>query len=65
MPRMNGKEAYDEIRRMRPGVRVIFTSGYSADIIHEKGLTAGGYDYLSKPLLPSALLKKVREVLDR
>jgi PAS domain S-box-containing protein len=65
MPRMNGKEAYDEIRRMRPGVRAIFTSGYSADIIHEKGLLMGGYDYLSKPLLPSELLKKVREVLDR
>jgi two-component system, cell cycle sensor histidine kinase and response regulator CckA len=65
MPRMNGKEAYDEIRRMRPGIRAIFTSGYSADIIHEKGLISGGYDYLSKPLLPSELLKKVREVLDR
>jgi PAS domain S-box-containing protein len=65
MPRMNGKEAYDEIRRMKPGVRAIFTSGYSADIIHDKGLIAEKYDYLSKPLLPSELLKKVREVLDR
>lgn len=38
MPKKNGREAYEEIRKIRPDIRVLFTSGYPADIIHEKGV---------------------------
>jgi DNA-binding response OmpR family regulator len=65
MPRKNGKEAYKEIQNIRPGVPVIFTSGYTADIIHKKGFLEEGVDLILKPVSMSELLQKVREVLDR
>jgi signal transduction histidine kinase len=64
MPKKNGKEAYMQIREMRPGVKVLFMSGYTADIIESKGILAEGIPFLSKPLIPNQLLRKVREVLD-
>jgi DNA-binding response OmpR family regulator len=48
-----------------PGVRCIFISGYAADIFHKDGLLMEKVDFLTKPIAPSVLLKKVREVLDR
>jgi hypothetical protein len=65
MPKKNGKEVYEEIRKLRPGVKVLFTSGYSAEIIHTKGILEEGTDFISKPMQPDELLKKVRESLDR
>jgi PAS domain S-box-containing protein len=65
MPKKNGKEAYDEIKKLSPHMKVIFISGYSADIIHSKGIIDEGLDFLSKPILQEILLNKVREVLDR
>jgi hypothetical protein len=37
MPKKKGKEVYDEIKTVNPHIKVIFTSGYNADIIHKKG----------------------------
>lgn len=37
MPKKNGKEAYEEIRKVRPDIKVLFTSGYTGDIIQKKG----------------------------
>ena len=65
MPKKSGKEAFDEIRRMNPGMPVIFASGYSADMLHQKELLEENASVLFKPLRPSDILKKVREVLDR
>jgi PAS domain S-box-containing protein len=65
MPRKNGKEACDEIKKIRPDARVLFTSGYTADIVHKKGILDEGLDFVSKPLSPTRLLKTVREILDR
>jgi PAS domain S-box-containing protein len=65
MPKKNGKEVYEEIRKLRPGVKALFTSGYSAEIIHTKGILEEGTDFISKPMQPDELLKKVRESLDR
>ncbi len=65
MPGKNGKEAYDAIKREREGIKVIFMSGYTADIITKKGVLEGALNFLSKPCPPGELLKKVREVLDR
>ncbi|MDD2734235.1 MAG: PAS domain S-box protein [Desulfuromonadaceae bacterium] len=64
MPKMNGKEAYDEIRKIRPDMRAIFVSGYTADIIHSRGTLDESLEYISKPLKFMKLLQKVREVLD-
>jgi signal transduction histidine kinase/CheY-like chemotaxis protein len=64
MPRKNGKDACDEIRAMRPDLKVIFTSGYTADIIRDRGFLDKGLVLLTKPLTPRTLLEKIREVLD-
>ncbi|MDX9714949.1 MAG: PAS domain S-box protein [Dissulfurispiraceae bacterium] len=65
MPEMNGKDAYDEIVKERGSVKAIFMSGYTADVISQKGIIKGEMDFMQKPLTPYALLKKVRDVLDR
>jgi DNA-binding response OmpR family regulator len=65
MPKKNGKEAYEEIRKIRPDVKVIFTSGHTADVLHKKGVLEEGLTFLSKPISTHDLIRKVREVLDR
>jgi CheY-like chemotaxis protein len=65
MPKKNGKEVYDEITKIRPDIKAIFTSGYPADIIHKKGIIEEGSNFILKPMLPDELLRKVRDVLDK
>jgi len=65
MPKMNGAEAFEAIKELDPSARVIFTSGYTDDIIEERGMDNEKYDFLGKPVTPAALLRKIREVLDR
>ncbi len=65
MPKKNGRECYDEMKKIKPDVKVIFMSGYTADIIHKKGIIEEGIELLLKPISPNELLRKVREVLDR
>jgi CheY-like chemotaxis protein len=64
MPKKNGKEAYAAIKKERPGVKAIFVSGYTADLLSDEGTLEKGASFLSKPVAPSVLLKKVREILD-
>jgi len=63
-PRLTGKQAWDAISAIRPGVKAIFVSGYTNDIISGKIAIDYSIPFVSKPLAPSALLHKVREVLD-
>lgn len=65
MPKKNGKEAYDEIRKAEPEIKALFMSGYTANAIHKKGILEKGLDFVLKPISPTKLLKKVREILDR
>ncbi|MFO0794517.1 MAG: PAS domain S-box protein [Candidatus Brocadiaceae bacterium] len=64
MPEKNGKEAYDSIKELQPDIKAIFMSGYSENMVHKKGIIKKGLHYISKPLTPTDLLRKVREVLD-
>jgi CheY-like chemotaxis protein len=64
MPRKNGKECFTEIRKINPGIKAIFTSGYTADIVHKKGILEEGLQFLSKPVSPQLLLKEVWEMLN-
>jgi PAS domain S-box-containing protein len=64
MPKMNGKEAFDEMRKIDPDLKGIFVSGYTRDIIINKGLIDQSLNFLSKPVNPKELLTKVREVLE-
>lgn len=65
MPKKNGKEAYEEIRKLNGDIRVLFSSGYTSDIIHQKGILDEGVNFISKPVTPHLLLSKVREALTR
>jgi len=65
MPKKNGKEVYEEIRKERPDIKSLFISGYTANIIHKKGLLEESLEFIPKPVSPNKLLRKVREVLDK
>jgi PAS domain S-box-containing protein len=65
MPRMGGKEALDAMRRLRPDLKALFTSGYSTDRIHESFVLLPGIEFLPKPYGPASLARRVREVLDK
>ncbi|MBE0568058.1 MAG: PAS domain S-box protein [Deltaproteobacteria bacterium] len=64
MPRKGGMEAFKEIRRQDPRMKVIFMSGYSADQIHDSYVLTSGMPFLQKPFGPTILARKIREVLD-
>jgi CheY-like chemotaxis protein len=62
MPKMNGKEAYQEICKSSANIPVLFSSGYTADIISKRGMLDEGINFISKPMTPHDLLAKVRAV---
>ena len=64
MPEKNGKEAYEEIRTMRHDIKALFMSGYTADVVLDKGVFGKAFDYIAKPIAPNELLHKVRNILD-
>lgn len=65
MPGMNGKELYDELARIRPGLKVLFMSGYTDDVIARRGLLEEGTHMIQKPFSVHDLPARIREVMDR
>lgn len=63
MPKMNGKEAFDEMIKIAPQIKAIFVSGYTSEIINDRGLIDPNLNFVGKPVSPKDLLIKVREVL--
>jgi CheY-like chemotaxis protein len=64
MPHMSGKELSERVRASYPHTRVLFTSAYTENAIIHQGLLNKGLALLQKPFTPSALARKLREVLD-
>jgi DNA-binding NtrC family response regulator len=64
MPHMNGRALAEELRRERTELRVLFTSGYPADLLTGAKRQGSG-TLLGKPYDPEGLARIVREVLDR
>jgi DNA-binding NtrC family response regulator len=64
MPQMNGKELQQLISVMKPGIRVLFMSGYTADVITNRGIIDEGINFIPKPFSLQALTQKIREVLE-
>lgn len=64
MPKRNGKEAYEVIKAIKPDIKAIFTSGYTENIIHKKGILDAQLNFIRKPVSPNELLRKIRQVLD-
>lgn len=65
MPKKNGKEACCEIRQLNPDVKVLYSSGYTLDIIQSRDVLDEGAELIIKPVQPLELLRKIRELLDR
>jgi PAS domain S-box-containing protein len=65
MPQMSGSELADSARSLQPGLKVLFTSGYTRDAIMRDGRLEPGLDLLSKPFTYTSLAAKVRDLLDR
>jgi PAS domain S-box-containing protein len=64
MPRMDGRQLYDNISELRPGVPVLFCSSYSADILESEYMLQVGGTLLSKPYRAADLIGRVRSMLD-
>jgi signal transduction histidine kinase len=64
MPGKNGGQVYEQIRLINPLIKVLFMSGYTGDMLQNKGVEAEKMNFISKPVLHDELLKKVRQALD-
>ena len=64
MPDINGKKLADEAFRRRPGLKVLFTTGYTANAVVHGGVLDAGVNFISKPFTLDQLASKVRAVLD-
>ncbi|MGE0453272.1 MAG: PAS domain S-box protein [Vicinamibacteria bacterium] len=63
MPVMNGKELAERVKAIRPRIRTLFTSGYTADTIGRRGVLEPGVWFIEKPFSLDSLARKLREVL--
>ncbi len=65
MPNMNGKEAWLNIKMQNPDVKTIFISGYAENIFTKKMLSDKNTVFLQKPVTPTVLARKIRDMLDK
>jgi CheY-like chemotaxis protein len=63
MPDRNGRELYDLLKRERPGMKVLFMSGYAGSAITDDGILDDGVHFLQKPFTNAALARQVRQAL--
>ncbi len=64
MPQMSGHELADRLAESRPGLKILYVTGYSDDVILKRGVEAGKAALLEKPFSPETLARGVRAVLD-
>ena len=64
MADLRGPELAKQLMKLRPGLAVLFMSGYTDDAIAKHGVLEPGIAFLQKPFTPFSLARKVRELLD-
>jgi two-component system, cell cycle sensor histidine kinase and response regulator CckA len=62
---MNGKELSGRLQELCPGLKTLFMSGYTANVIAHHGVLDEGVNFIQKPFSQRSMAIKVREVLDR
>jgi DNA-binding response OmpR family regulator len=65
MPGMNGRQLHERLLATNPGLRCLYMSGYTADVIATHGVLQEGVAFLQKPFGIEPLVAKVKEVLQR
>jgi DNA-binding NtrC family response regulator len=65
MPGRSGKELAGDLAYLRAGIKVLYMSGYTHDVIVHEGVLEAGITLIEKPFTADALLRKVRDGLDR
>ncbi len=65
MPGQSGRKVYDALRGIDPRVKFLFMSGYTADMLSQRGIIREDINFISKPLRPEVFARKIREVLDK
>ncbi|HMR78102.1 MAG TPA: response regulator, partial [Polyangiaceae bacterium] len=63
LPKVNGRELAEQLRALRPGIKVLFMSGYAGDVLSGRNSLPPGTPLLHKPFTPETLAARVREVL--
>jgi DNA-binding NtrC family response regulator len=63
MPQMSGRNLYEKMKVLRPGLQVVYMSGYTDNVIAHHGILDEGIHFLQKPFTEIALLNKVHEAL--
>jgi nitrogen-specific signal transduction histidine kinase/ActR/RegA family two-component response regulator len=64
MPKKNGREVFEEVKKLRPEIKALFTSGYPNEIINKRAILDENLNFIAKPATPDKLLSKIREILD-
>jgi two-component system, cell cycle sensor histidine kinase and response regulator CckA len=64
MPVMNGKELAERVILLRPGIKTLYTSGYTENVISHQGVLKKGVIFIQRPFTKEELATKVREALE-
>ena len=64
MPEMNGRELAEKLGAIRPNLKCLYMSGYTADVIAHQGILDEGLNFIQKPFGSDDFAAKVRQVLD-
>jgi DNA-binding NtrC family response regulator len=63
MPEMSGPELAEELGKLRPGLKVVYMSGYADNAVVRHGVIKPGAEFVEKPFIAETLTEKLREVL--